>query len=97
MKEWIEAGHLEPRHVPGKENPAGLLTKVVDVPTKVDRTINPTRASDSANFHIAPNKKGEEGGYEKERGNGNYRQPTTDDVGEFGSSARLNKLTRQMK
>ena len=51
-------------------------------------------------YHIAPNKKGEEGGYEKERGNGNYRQPTTDDVGEFGSSAgqtRSNKLTRQMK
>ena len=22
VKEWIEAGHLEPRHVPGKENPA---------------------------------------------------------------------------
>ena len=32
--EWIEAGHLEPRHVPGKENPADLLTKIVDVPTQ---------------------------------------------------------------
>ena len=34
VKEWIEAGHLEPRHVPGKENPADLLTKIVDVPTQ---------------------------------------------------------------
>ena len=25
---------LEPRHVPGKENPADLLTKIVDVPTQ---------------------------------------------------------------
>ena len=34
VKEWIEAGYLEPRHVPGKENPADLLTKIVDVPTQ---------------------------------------------------------------
>ena len=25
---------MEPRHVPGKENPADLLTKIVDVPTQ---------------------------------------------------------------
>ena len=34
VKEWIEAGYMEPRHVPGKENPADLLTKIVDVPTQ---------------------------------------------------------------
>ena len=41
VKEWVEAGHLEPRHVPGKENPADLLTKIVDVPTQLKNYYSP--------------------------------------------------------
>ena len=29
VKEWVQMGHIEPRHVPGVDNPADLFTKSV--------------------------------------------------------------------
>ena len=34
VKEWVEMGYLDPRHVKGIENPSDLFTKSVDAPTQ---------------------------------------------------------------
>ena len=34
VKEWVQMGHIEPRHVPGVDNPADLFTKSVAAPTQ---------------------------------------------------------------
>ena len=34
VKEWVEMGHLDPRHVKGTDNPSDLFTKSVDAPTQ---------------------------------------------------------------
>ena len=37
VKEWVQMGHIEPRHVPGVDNPADLFTKHIESAPRLDK------------------------------------------------------------